>query len=489
MEWFLRVRERWLERLQWLGPIALFVLVVTGASYYAWTDIQLDRAKWEADQLSLVTHVGELLTADLNQVSGGVHGMADWVAVRSELSDQDFDDYSRRVLERYPLVRSTTLLPNNRISRTYPMQPHLIGLDVGNHPTQGHAVREMMARRVPLVTDVVHLSQGGSGLVLRAPVWIDSPTPHYYGHVSAVLDVDKVQAHVARLGSRFGLALTLRDADKSGTTRALKFGDEPHAGTVAIEGKLNFLGETWLLSAHAVPPAPLTQHGLRALFAAVLGAVLAFALRLLLIAWAELRKQNRMLEALASTDVLTSIANRRVLMEAGDRAFALSRRTGFALSVLMLDLDHFKAVNDRYGHQAGDDVLRTIAGVASGCLRSTDTLGRWGGEEFLILAPGTADDGALLLAERVLSAIRDLVITSGDHRIRITASIGIAALSPVDIDLLSLVERADAALYRAKTEGRDRAIVATPPAPDPHDNAGNTSGTTKVVQMRRASKP
>lgn len=490
MEWFLRVREGWLTRLQWLGPIALFLLVTGGAGYYAWTDILLDRAKWETDQLSLVSHIGELLTADLNQVSGSVQGLADWVAVRSGLSDADFDDYSRRMLERYPLVRSTTLLPDNRISRTYPLQPRLIGLDVGRHPEQGTAVREMMSRRAPLVTDVLQLAQSGSGLVVRAPVWIDAPTLSYFGHVSAVIDVDKLQAHLTRLGARFGATLSLRDADGKGTTRALKFGDDGSEGAIAVETKLEFLGETWLLSASDLPPAPKTQHGVRALFAAVLGAILAFALRLLLIAWAELRKQNRMLEDLASTDALTGIANRRVLTESGERAFALSRRTGFALSVLMLDLDHFKAVNDRYGHQAGDEVLRAIAKAASECLRSTDTLGRWGGEEFLILAPGTADDGASLLADRVLQSIRGLIIRSGEHEIRITASIGIAALSSVDTDLLALVERADSALYRAKSEGRDRAVISTPPTPEPPaQSQGDEGPDTKVVQMRRASKP
>ena len=171
----------------------------------------------------------------------------------------------------------------------------------------------------------------------------------------------------------------------------------------------------------------------------------------------ELRRRNAELEAISRTDALTGLPNRRHLHEQLASTAAASRRRESPMAVLMVDVDHFKSVNDRFGHDAGDVVLKEVAATLHSACRGEDVAGRWGGEEFLIVAGTTAIDGASVLAERVRRAIASAPVQVGDGTLEITASIGVAAgCGEVD----DLLRRADAALYEAKHSGRNRVVSA-----------------------------
>ena len=169
------------------------------------------------------------------------------------------------------------------------------------------------------------------------------------------------------------------------------------------------------------------------------------------------------LERIALTDPLTSLANRRRFFEAGRLEVERSRRFDASLSVLALDLDFFKKVNDTYGHQAGDLILQGAANVFQLHVRGVDLVGRIGGEEFAILLPETNLSGSIVVAENILTNIRKLKIELEDSQtIGITSSIGIACLQPDDQTFEKLLQRADIALYAAKDSGRNRYCVFQP---------------------------
>lgn len=168
------------------------------------------------------------------------------------------------------------------------------------------------------------------------------------------------------------------------------------------------------------------------------------------------------------TDVLTGWHNRRYLQVRLAEELARARRDGETLTCLMLDLDHFKNINDTWGHAAGDDVLRELAQRIEAQVRASDVAARYGGEEFVILMPRTDTAAAARLAERVRQAVRDASVPFGDDgKVDVTASVGIASVAPqsTDTDLKtlgeSLLARADVALYRAKSSGRDRVVIGT----------------------------
>lgn len=170
--------------------------------------------------------------------------------------------------------------------------------------------------------------------------------------------------------------------------------------------------------------------------------------------WAmKLRKVNRQLRRLSRRDSLTGLHNRTALDEQLLTEIDRALRHGSPLSIIMIDLDHFKSVNDQMGHLMGDRVLVTIAGLLKAATRSVDTVGRWGGEEFLILCPDANASQALVIAERICTTTRAQGFPTGWTH---TVSAGVAELRPGESQH-SLLQRADAALYRAKNGGRDRA--------------------------------
>lgn len=159
----------------------------------------------------------------------------------------------------------------------------------------------------------------------------------------------------------------------------------------------------------------------------------------------------------ATTDPLTGVKNRTAMEGTMKREIGLANRHSHPLSLILLDLDHFKSVNDQYGHLIGDQVLRAVAGVAQNTIRDSDMIFRFGGEEFLVILQGTKLSGAALLAERMRRRIEELKIFP-DIDMNITASLGVVALSE-DETSETIFMRADNAMYRAKNNGRNRVIV------------------------------
>jgi diguanylate cyclase (GGDEF)-like protein len=169
---------------------------------------------------------------------------------------------------------------------------------------------------------------------------------------------------------------------------------------------------------------------------------------------------HQQLEYLALHDGLTSLLNRRALHDHAEAELSRAARNTTPFSVIMLDIDHFKSVNDRFGHAAGDAALRLVASTLTQQVRAYDVVGRWGGEEFLILLPNTALTEARTVAERVREAIEAarLSLAAGGE-VQLTASLGVATLSGATT-VTDLTQQADTALYRAKQLGRNRVCLA-----------------------------
>lgn len=169
-----------------------------------------------------------------------------------------------------------------------------------------------------------------------------------------------------------------------------------------------------------------------------------------------LRRQKEYAELLARTDALTGLANRRAFDEAAEQEVQRALRYNTPLSLVLTDIDRFKAINDRFGHHVGDQVLQHFARILSDSVRNIDLVGRWGGEEFAILMPGTDLEEAARAAERMRLAVQDAVPPLDDRECLYTASFGVAAFRAETPTIASLLGRADAALYRAKDLGRNR---------------------------------
>lgn len=203
----------------------------------------------------------------------------------------------------------------------------------------------------------------------------------------------------------------------------------------------------------AEPGGPVTEDLERLSFAANLAGIAI-----------ENRYAHDELERRAYTDYLTTLANRRYFLEQAEKELKRVHRRGGKLSILMLDIDHFKQINDSYGHKVGDQVLKRLAEVCLSALRDLDIVGRIGGEEFAVLMPDTGIDHALQAAERLRAAIASTqVVTNRAESFQFTASFGVAILNHRDDNIDTLLNQADQALYQAKNKGRNRVCSYTCP--------------------------
>ncbi|WP_217450699.1 sensor domain-containing diguanylate cyclase, partial [Vogesella oryzae] len=189
-------------------------------------------------------------------------------------------------------------------------------------------------------------------------------------------------------------------------------------------------------------------------------AIIQRTAHLMAIAIQQEQRANQLFQ-LATQDALTGLANRRHFMEQAGKAFQDARRHKRPLSLLMLDLDHFKSVNDRFGHEAGDDVLTHVARLFHDGLRNSDLVCRMGGEEFAALLIGSGHDEALIAAQRLCKAVAGRSMVSNGNTIELTVSAGLCSLDEHTQTLGELIRKADKALYQAKHEGRNRVCVAS----------------------------
>ena len=170
---------------------------------------------------------------------------------------------------------------------------------------------------------------------------------------------------------------------------------------------------------------------------------------------------ERRLIGMATRDELTGLINRREFFTLAHHEEERAKREGHIVSVMMVDADYFKKINDTYGHAAGDDVLRNLADNCRSIFRKTDVVGRYGGEEFSVILPGAQVDMAKVIAERLRKAVEESVVKSDKGDITYTVSIGIASDIGREVKIEEILDRADRALYTAKAQGRNRAIFDT----------------------------
>lgn len=215
----------------------------------------------------------------------------------------------------------------------------------------------------------------------------------------------------------------------------------------------------------------VVRYGNMAITAAVLIALSVFYQAAVARAERHMQHYSRTLEKLSIVDPLTGVLNRRGMIKELDRALALGSRNGTNTAVILLDLDRFKSINDRYGHETGDDVLKKIAEATGTVVRSSDCVARWGGEEFLAVLPATDESGAENVAERIRDKIAHVSVSIPDGgTVPVAATVGVAVYRPgerpgatplsQEQTRAALISAADTAMYSGKAAGRNRVACA-----------------------------
>jgi len=430
---------------------AILLLLGTGIEYM----LHLHKLKAEKERLLQATEFAGRLRSqidrELNAVIYLTSGLSSYLTVRhNSLDPRELENMLATLFASSRHIRNFGIAVGYRLTYVYPAESNkeAIGLDYRNLPAQWPAVSRAIESRKAVLVENVRLVQGGTGIIYRVPVFIDGS---YWGLLSTVIDSQSF------LSAAFGedgnglYRFALRGSDKADGPGEMLWGDaelfaDPQAVQVESDNGWRF----------AVRPVGPDTHAIMRWLVRGLG--WAFAGLLAFLSFLSLKHRDT-LTHLALVDSLTGIPNRRLLDDRLDQAMKRQpRHPDSQCALFFIDLDGFKAINDGHGHRVGDAVLEASAARLRHCMRPGDTVGRWGGDEFLVLAEELGAKELAAFVARLRSAIEQPIEFHGQH-FNVGASMG-WALSPQDTtNPQDLIRIADRRMYEDKQKRKKPAPV------------------------------
>ena len=427
------------------GLLALFI-----AETINLLEKQSQRAQVHVESLQRAAALRARLEGALNGVLYLDSGLVSFlVARRGVFSDPEIDTMLSILHNRNPHIRNIGIAKNYRVTHVYPLAGNekAIGLDYRSIPAQWEQVKRVVDTRSPVLTGPLQLVQGGEAVIHRTPVFIDGKL---WGLVSTVVDIQSVYRDTGFARPADGYAYALKGRNGLGASGEVFFGDgDLFADPSAVTMPISVSGGQWILAAK--PPAG-AQYTLVA-FARACG----WALSLLLgyLTYLVLHHRHEM-TLLALHDSLTGLPNRLLLRDRVAQAVFRASRVKSGFSIVFIDLDRFKSINDTCGHEAGDAVLKAVAERLISVIRNTDTVARWGGDEMVLVLEGTSPAEAQRLQQVMLSHIEQPVLV-GTRALSVSASFGIATYPADGESLVDLLKVADARMYSDKVSRKNAA--------------------------------
>ena len=382
------------------------------------------------------------------------------LSMNHSLSAREFSRIARYLVKDHQGIINIGLAPDNVVRQVYPITGNesVLGYDYLAHPEQRQSVLEAMRTQAVTVAGPLALVQGGRGIISRRPLYLEQDgKPRYWGLVSIVLDYDWLLGRAGLTEPKPGLVLAMRGRDGRGAQGDVFWGPATAFARQPILQSVMLPSGSWQLAAY---PAHGWQQASRLnpwWVASGYGLCLLMGLMIYLAL-----ENYRKVAILARHDSLTGLPNRRLFIERFQQALLINRRYAQQGAILLLDLDNFKPVNDRLGHNVGDLVLKSVAERMVKALRHSDTVSRLGGDEFVILLPtcqSVAQGQAV--AQKLIDCISVPMVYEGET-LCLGASIGLCLFPQGELSLKRLNQCADVAMYQAKSLGGNQVVVADP---------------------------
>lgn len=413
---------------------------------------QQDKAQVEARINYLTSRIQLALDDDLIIIEA----LESLLLLKNDIDENDFQVLATRFLSTRTTIRQAQLAPNAIVMHIYPIidSSKVIGLDLRQIAGQREIVERSIALKEMILAGPLDLVQGGRGVIARQPLYNrDGLETKFWGFITLIIDLDKIFSETGLNLSDELASYAIRGTDAKGKQGKVFFGSASVFEDEYLSSFIEVPGGFWQLSAklkddnhvHGIPLSYLT--GWAMLGSLVLGLLSGLTCSLL----------NKTYQRSIS-DPLTSLLNRQHFRELAEIEIQRAQRYQLPLSIIMIDLDFFKQINDNYGHQAGDYVLKKTAEVINSMLRVGDIAARYGGEEFIILLPHSDEVNTLSCAERLRKALNKEVKLR-KASITLSASLGCASLNAYYDNYDQLVGGADEALFLAKERGRNRVIT------------------------------
>lgn len=411
--------------------------------------INLQQDLHESDETLQSAIYANLLRAEVDRELNALlfisNGLASYIAAYDrELSPSKINLILKDLWQRAKYVRNLGVAVQYRMTYIYPEDNNkqIIGKDFRDIPKQWPKVKQAVETKKGVLNGPLELLQGGRGLIYRYPVFVDDA---YWGILSTVIDVDAF-LNAAFKASRDGRAFAIRNV----SSREVFYGksalfDDPSTFKQITEVP-NGQWEWAIQHRENRYERHILTYRLISILVSVLCGLLVY----------QVLKYRHHLAALANLDSLTNLPNRRVLDIHMAQSLTAAKRTQKKMAMMAIDVDYFKKINDTYGHDVGDEVLRVVASSIQSVIRETDTVSRTGGDEFIVVLNNiTLATHAVTIANKLKASLHAPLTIAG-HTIAIHLSIGIALYHhDRPKTLKQLVKEADIALYQAKANGRN----------------------------------
>lgn len=453
--------------LFWLTqrPRLTAAIILTVGIFLSWRagelEYQHDLSQKKNEIQTEVSNFRGQLEKKLNYSVALVKGLAIDLVIREEMTSEQFALIAKELSNTDPTQSNISLAPHFIIRDVYPIAGNekIIGLNLLLDPEQKSAVYRSIQLDDAVLAGPFKLAQGGVSLICRMPVWIKiDGVPRLWGAVSVTLDFAQLMKEAGLAQLEENLDISIRGQDATGPAGKFFFGDERLISKDAVRVPVFVPGGSWLISAQpkkgfGVQPWWQTSAGIIGLLVSFFSALASYRI---------LFDRSR-IRHLADHDPLTQLPNRR---QALTDLYALTyrgKRSGQPFAVLSIDLDGFKPVNDKYGHDAGDEVLKAIARRLESAVRAGDTVARMGGDEFIVLIddPQANDETHLLIyASRMRDILSQPIQLLQGPLVYVGASIGVAAYPSHAKQVDDLMREADQAMYRAKREKNSGVEIA-----------------------------
>jgi diguanylate cyclase (GGDEF)-like protein len=450
--------KQWIKSY-WLGGLAAALLVLSASEVIVEL---LQRNQVERQRIEVLNQVAGLRGRLESEINSSLHltrGLIANVAINPEVDADEFDALASELIAVGRNIRNIGLARNNVITHIFPLAGNeaALGLDYETQLDQWPAIRNAMDKRGTIVAGPVDLVQGGRAFIARTPIYtragagghLDQHKPAYWGLASIVIDMPTLLNAAGIKPQIDGLRIALRGKDGKGAQGEMILGDPAVFDTDPVTQSVTLPNGSWQIGARPIGSWsgdggliwPLRTGGW--LIALAIGFLIAMLMRA--------REVN---QALALHDHLTTLPNRRLLEDRFDQAIARNQRSGNGFGLIYIDLDGFKAVNDRYGHRVGDGLLVEVAKRLLSGIRQADTVARVGGDEFIVLVDSISDPDLLKrLSDSLMTDLHGNAYVDG-QKVEIRASLGCALFPDEGEDLDQLLKAADHKMYEQKQRGK-----------------------------------
>ncbi len=434
--------------VQLLIAIAVCLVVVGAGTLIVNQQARQLEARQRVDLLVLGSSIRARLSRELNRVLYLTSGLSSYLAVRrNDLQREEIESILGRLYHESSHVRNFAIAVGYRLTYVYPVKGNekAIGLYYPDVPAQWPAVKRTVDSRQPVLIGPVKLVQGGVGLIYRVPIFINDK---YWGLLSSVIDSESLLGEALSEGASGAYALAIRGKDALGMAGETFWGDAAlfdHHDAQMLE--LEVPGGKWVMALRVTMPPQQESLWLMRGLVWLLALILGWSTLIVLMQRSKLARQ-------AMFDPLTRLPNRLLTGDRVNRVLSgLRRDTARTGLLLFIDLDGFKLINDQFGHKMGDLALQSAAGRVADAVRETDTVGRWGGDEFVVFMENVDRNNINDVIEKIRQAV-ELPVVSSAGPLKVGASIGFA-FAPIDgLTLDELVRAADGRMYADKATRR-----------------------------------